>query len=299
MLDFRLKVFYTVAKELSFTKAAQALFISQPAVTKHIHELERQVGIALFERIGNKIQLTVAGKILYHHAIEIFQQYRSLTFDIQQLKEEHAGELNLGASSTIAHYVLPRYMAKFYTGHPNVQLTLLNGNTSQVENALINKDIQLGVVEGNLKNPSIKYSPFMQDEIILVANPKFATGLGKCTVKKLTGIPLLLREQGSGTLQVITEALMQYKIKRSELKVPIQLGSTESIKSYLYQAPVAAFLSKQTLQTELDFGLLKQIELPNFKIERKFYFIQLQGHQDKLAQTFIKFMKQSLAADES
>jgi len=290
MLDFRLKVFYTVAKRLSFTKAAEELFISQPAVTKHIHELEQQLGIALFERIGNKITITPAGKIALRYADEIFTSYRNLEYDINQLKHERGGRLQIGASTTIAQYFIPPLLARFNQRYTDIKTSLISGNTEHIEQALLEKDIQLGIIEGNSRNPQLKYIEFARDEIVLISNAAYTYGTGEAlSPQELCAIPLLVREHGSGTLEVLTEALKRLKLKLTDLNIAMYMSSTESMKSYLHHAPGAAFLSMQAVSRELEAGEFKILPVKNFKVVRQFRFTYLQGQQDKLAQLFMKF----------
>jgi LysR family transcriptional regulator, transcriptional activator of the cysJI operon len=290
MLDFRLKVFYTVARRLSFTKAAEELFISQPAVTKHIHELEQQLGMALFERIGNRIKITRAGNILLKHADDIFTTYRNLEYEINQLKHEQGGLLPIGASTTIAQYFIPPVLAQFNQRYTDVNTSLISGNTEQIEQALFDKTIQLGLIEGRSKNPVLKYVEFAKDEIALIGNVNYTYGDEMpLTANSLKTIPLLMREQGSGTLEVITDELKRLKLKLSDLQIAMYMGSTESIKSYLHHSPCAAFLSLEAVKRELEAGEFKILPVKNFRLVRKFHFIYLQGQQDKLAQLFMKF----------
>ena len=137
MSNFRLKVFLSVARNLSFTKASQELFITQPAITKHIHELESLYKIRLFERLGNKITLTPAGELLQEHSERILDDYKRLDYEMHLLHNECSGELRLGASTTISQYVLPPFLARFIEKFPQVSLSLLNGNSRDVENALL------------------------------------------------------------------------------------------------------------------------------------------------------------------
>ena len=125
MSDFRLKAFYSVAKNLSFTKASQELFVSQPAVTKHVRELESLYQVRLFDRLGNKISLTEAGRVLLEHCERILQEYRKLEFDMHLLKNEYVGQLRLGASTTIAQYVLPPILARFTEKYPQIEVSLI------------------------------------------------------------------------------------------------------------------------------------------------------------------------------
>ena len=126
MSDFRLRVFSCVAKNLSFTKASQELFISQPAITKHIQELETMYQTRLFERMGNKISLTDAGRLLLEHCEKILEEYGRLEYEMNLLRNEHIGKLRLGASTTIAQYVLPPLLARFIEKFPQVSLSLYN-----------------------------------------------------------------------------------------------------------------------------------------------------------------------------
>lgn len=294
MLDFRLKVFYTVARRLSFTKAAEELFISQPAVTKHIHELEQQLGMALFERIGNRIKITRAGQVMLKHADDIFTSYRNLEYEINQLKHEQGGLLALGASTTIAQYFIPPLLAQFNQRYPEVTASLISGNTEQIEQALFDKSIQLGLIEGRSKNPVLKYVEIAKDEIALIGNVNYNYGDNNTPLSAadLKNIPLLMREHGSGTLEVITDELKRLKLKQTDLQIAMYMGSTESIKSYLHHAPCAAFLSLKAVQRELEAGEFKILPVKNFKLVRKFHFIYLQGQQDKLAQLFMRFARQ-------
>ena len=170
MSDFRLRVFSCVAKNLSFTKASQELFISQPAITKHIQELETMYQTRLFERMGNKISLTDAGKLLLEHCEKILEEYGRLEYEMNLLRNEHTGELRLGASTTIAQYVLPPLLARFIEKFPQVSLSLFNGNSSEVEKALQEHRIDLALVEGNIRQPNLKYTSFLQDELVPVVH---------------------------------------------------------------------------------------------------------------------------------
>ncbi|MFT7336377.1 MAG: DNA-binding transcriptional LysR family regulator, partial [Porticoccaceae bacterium] len=169
-MDFRLKVFFTVANRLSFTKAATELFITQPAVSKHIQELEEEYKIKVFDRNGTRISLTPAGKLLLKHSINIFEIYREIDFDMSSLINQQLGTLRLGASTTISQYIIPPLLARFHQKRKGIKVNLRNGNTEQIENALLNKEIEIGIVEGQLKNKSIRYNPFLKDELVLVCN---------------------------------------------------------------------------------------------------------------------------------
>ncbi len=290
MFDFRLQVFNAVAKRLNFTKAAAELYITQPAVTKHIHELERYFKVMLFDRNGSRIKLTSAGEILLQHTEQLFALYRNLEFEMNHFSEKHKGKLRLGASTTVAQYVLPPVLASFHQKFSEVQISLINNNTEQIEHALNNKEIDLGIIEGRSKNASIKYSEFIKDKIVLVTSAKNPI-IKKVSIQPqdLIKIPLLLREPGSGTLEVISHSLNNFDIKIRDLKIEMQLSSTESMKSFLLHSSSAAFLSLHSVTNELQRNELRIIDIKGLNIERYFYFIQLHGQTEILPDLFMKF----------
>ena len=234
MSDFRLKVFQSVAKNLSFTKASQELFVSQPAITKHIQELEACYQARLFDRQGNKISLTEAGKLLLEHSERILDAYKRLEYEMHLLHGDYIGELKLGASTTIAQYVLPPLLGNFIRKFPQVDLSLLNGNSREIETALQEHRIDLGLVEGIFRLPNLKYTTFLDDELVAIVHAQSKLSLpDEITPEDLQHIPLVLRERGSGTLDVFERALLQHSIKLSSLNVLMYLGGTESIKLFL------------------------------------------------------------------
>jgi len=291
MLDFRLRVFYTVAKRLNFTKASAELYISQPAVTKHIKELETHFKTTLFERSGNrKISLTPAGTLLLRYTEQLSGTYNELDFDMHQLVKQHAGILRIGGSNTVAQYVIPPVLAQFRKKFKEVQVKLITGNTEQIEEALLAKEIDLGIVEGIHRNPQIGYQEFLKDELVLVCHAANSL-VKKDTIKpdELKSLPMLLREPGSGTLDVIAHALKPLHLKLSDLQPEMQLGGTESIKSYRQSSNCFAFLSVQSIINELKTGSLKIIDVKDLSMVRPFYFIQPHGQPTSLVELFIRF----------
>lgn len=290
-MDFRLKVFFTVATRLSFTKAAAELFITQPAVSKHIQELEETYKVKLFDRTGSKISLTEGGELLLKHTKSIFEIYREIDFEMGAIINEQRGMLRIGASTTISQYIIPPILARFHQKMEGIKVLLRNGNTEQIENDLLTKEIEIGIVEGQSKNKAIKYSAFLKDELVLVCNSTNAlVNKKEITKQDLLLLNFLVREQGSGTLEVIQHALKSLKIKISDLIIEMQLGSTESIKSYIMNSNCVAFISIHAIQNELKNKQLVILDVNNLVIERYFYIISLQGKTEALSDLFIKNM---------
>jgi len=293
MFDFRLQVFYTVAKRLNFTRAANELFITQPAVTKHIKELESQFKVSLFERSGNKkIILTPAGETLLQYTSQLLNVYRELEYDMNMLVNEHNGVLHIGASTTVAQYIISPILAQFHKKFKDIQVLLITGNTEDIEQALLNKTIEIGIIEGIARNPQIKYEEYLKDELVLVSAVNNSL-INKSTIKpdELKNYPMLLREPGSGTLDVIAHALKPHQIKLSDLQVEMQLGGTESIKSYLLHSNCLAFLSIHSILKELKNNECRIIDIKGMTIERPFHFIQSHGQISPLAELFIRFAR--------
>ena len=290
MSDFRLKVFQSVAKNLSFTKASQELFVSQPAITKHIQELEATYQTRLFDRQGGKISLTEAGTLLLEHTERILDDYKKLAYEMHLLHHEYISELRLGASTTIAQYVIPPLLAGFISKFPQVNLSLMNGNSREIEAALLENRIDLGLVEGVFRLSGLKYTPFWRDELVAVVRTGNQLKLpDEITPEDLQHIPLVLRERGSGTLDVFERALSHHNIKLSALPVLMYLGSTESIKRFIEQTDCLGVVSIRSVARELASGLLQVIELKGMSMMREFSFVQLQGEEGGLPEVFMRF----------
>ncbi|MCW8310643.1 LysR family transcriptional regulator [Sphingobacterium thalpophilum] len=289
--DFRLLVFYTAAQHLNFTKTASALFISQPAVSKNIQELEKKLGIPLFERKGNNLNLTESGQILYKYAQQIINLYNQAGQEIQELQHGRKGNLVLGASTTISQYILPALLADFLTQYPNNRIQSFQSNSRSIEEQLMDKTLDLGITEGSTDNRSLKYIPFMKDELVLVTNSgnPLLKQLKDPTLVDITQLPLVLREQGSGTRTIIENALKDKHINLSEIQIEMILPSTESIKAYLLRRNSFAFLSIHTVQKEVLNNQLCIVDIPELTIDRYFYFTHLYGGLAGTPNQFLQF----------
>ena len=292
MPDFRLKVFYSAARNLSFTKAAQDLFISQPAVTRHIKNLEDQYQALLFERQGNKIALTEAGELLLHHTDRILQEYHALNYEMHLLHNDHVGQLRMGASTTIAQYVLPPYLARFIEDFPHADISMLNGNSRFIERSLDERTIDLGLIEGISRMPTFTYTPFMEDELTILTAAKNKIGLnGRLTIEEFMTLPLVLREHGSGTLDAIEHALVSRGIKLRDLNIKIYLGNTEAIKLFTQNSENLCILSRYAVAREVQQGLLRPLTVEDIKFTRSLCFVQSPGPQMAMTIRFIDYVK--------
>ncbi|TGD81296.1 LysR substrate-binding domain-containing protein [Hymenobacter wooponensis] len=285
MPDFRLRVFQSVARHLSFTKAAQELFITQPAITKHIRELERSYAQRLFERRGNRISLTEAGQLLLQHADAVENLHQQLTEQLHLLHGAARGRLRLGASTTLTQYVLPPLLPAFQARYPHIELSLLNGNSEQIADELLQGHLDLGFVEGRSKSRDLHYELLLEDELVVVRSPALA-GPSSLTVAQFAQHPLVLRERGSGTLEVLEYALKAHQLKFSELKVAFYFDSTEAIKLYLAAAPgCLGVVSRRAVVKEVAAGELEIVDVPELQLSRQFEAVWVQGQPLSAAAT--------------
>ena len=290
-MDFRDSVFLAVAENLSFSKAAEELFISQPAVTNHIKELESRLNVSLFERKGNKIYLTKAGKLAYDHLKTIRQLYRELEFDLERLNNSFKGTLRIGSSSTISQYLIPKVIAAFYKRYPEIKLYLLNGNSFEMEQKLLENEVDIALVENDDSQKDIRYINFLDDEIIAVTGSNSVYSKRKVISETdFQQIPVVLREKGSGTLQVIHHSLLKHNISLDKLNVIIRLGSTEAIKNFLCDFDGIALVSEKSIEKELRLKELVKINIRNISMNRKFRIALRQGHASSATGLLIDFL---------
>jgi len=296
MISFRHEVFFEVARQLSFTKASQVLNLSQPAISRHIKALEEIYKTSLFERVGNGIKLTLPGDLLLNHLRQAKEVQIRLAYALSTHQDEYnaKGELRLGASTTVALYIIPEILSAFRQRYPNVRITLLNRNSENVLKALGNNEIDLGIIEGQTKTTSVSYRYFLSDEVIAVCSPNSELWFrDSISLDELRNYPVALRERGSGTLDSVKAALAQAGIKLTDLKNNISLGGTEALKNFLLVDNCLGFLPLRSVQKELSSGTLKQIHIQALHVQRQFYFIQRHGSEsDPLCQAFVRFAMQ-------
>jgi DNA-binding transcriptional LysR family regulator len=291
--NFRLVVFRAVAAQLSFRKAAEELYLTQPAVSLQIKALEEDIGVQLFDRTGAHITLTAAGKVLLSYCEQVKTLLAQTEHEIAALSGEHAGQLALGASTTIAQYVLPRLLGEFRREHPRVHPTLISGNTEHIVEAVEKQKIALGFIEGPARSREVKTKPFLEDELVLIASTahEWAERTSVCC-SEIASIPLLMRERGSGTRHVIELALERQGVKRNSLHIVMELDSTEAIKSAVEAGLGVGFVSRWAIAKDLRLGNnFKIVEVEGMSIKRQFLVAYASGPEPQgLAVEFHRFV---------
>lgn len=215
-----------------------------------------------------------------------------MEFEIHQINQKYQGKLIIGASTTVAQYILPEILAKFKSYYKDIKIELVTHNTEMISELLKDGKIDLGIIEGESQSAYFDYQKFKADEIVLVAKANHSLANKTLNVKDLYELELVLREQGSGSLEFIQNRLKKKGIVIENLNVVMQLGSSESIKQYLLHSDSLAFLSISTIFNELKNNQLTIIDVKNFSIERNFHFILPKGEQSELIRLFLKFISQ-------
>jgi len=274
MSDRRLKVFYTVARILSFTKAAEALNMTQPAVTFQVHQLEEHFNTRLFDRIHNRVTLTSAGRCVMEYAEQIFRLYGDMDDAVKELTGDVSGALTLGASTTIAEYILPEILSGFTKLFPDMTLKLDVSNTEGIVSMVENNSIDLGVVEGPVNNKNLSVEVCCMDQLVVVLRPDHALAQqDSITLKQLLAYPFICREEGSGTLEVILDYLAKQGFNKNSLNITLELGSPESIKGAVEVGLGLSIVSIATVEKELSLEKLVAIPL-NPPLARPFSFVR-------------------------
>lgn len=299
MENFRLKVFRAVAEAMSFRKAAESLHMSQPAVSQQIRALEEEAGARLFDRAGadghgSQIALTQAGNVLLVYAKKAAVIIAEAEHALAELNHEVAGDLRLGASTTVAQYLLPRILGDFLRHYPHVRLSMISGNTEQIAEAVAEQRVALGIIEGPPMRRDLKTLPMAPDELVLIVSPahEWSRRQAPIAASELATVPLLLRERGSGSRRVVERALKNAGLPLRSLKVAMELDSTEAIVSGVEAGLGVGFVSRWAVGKVSRLGTVKVVKVAEVRIEREFRFVWPAGAE--LAGTAAAFQRFAL-----
>jgi DNA-binding transcriptional LysR family regulator len=297
MADRRLQVFHAVAKHLSFTKAAEALFMTQPAVTFQIRQLEEHFNTRLFDRAHGRIALTVPGTLALEYAERILVLSAELDTRLKEIGGQVAGPLLIGASTTIAEFLLPQILGAFKSRHPAVVPRLFVANSEAVQDRVAERTLDLGFIEGDSHLPSLVTDVCCDDELQVVCAPSHPLAKMKsATPESLTEHAYITREPGSGTREVIDHYLQKAGVPPDSLQVVMELGSPEALKGLTATGLGFAIMSRATVAKEIRLGQLVQIPLsPQLNRQLAVVYPKERFHS-RLVSSFVKFAKERLAA---
>lgn len=292
MADRRLQVFHAVAKQLSFTKAAEVLFMTQPAVTFQIKQLEEHFNTRLFERGHGKISLTPAGEIVLEYAERILAMSTELDVRIGEMTGQIGGPLLVGASTTIAEYMLPRILGEFKSQYPNVKPNLVVANSETIETRVAEHTLDLGLIEAPSHQGSLQCEVCCDDELQVICAPRSPLSRVKeATPQLLAEQPFVSREQGSGTREVTDDYFRAAGIAPESIKIVIELGSPEAIKGVVGTGLGFAIVSTATVAKEMRLGDLIVVPLNPPLIRTMSLVYPKEKFRSRLVNAFVEFAK--------
>lgn len=270
-----LRVFASVAEQGGFSRAAAVLRLSQPAVSKSVGELERQTGVPLFERAGRASRLTSAGALLFARARELFAVEQSAEEELRALRGLEQGVLRIGASTTVATYLLPGVLARFRAAHPGVTLRVASANTRAIARALTERRLDVALVEGPVSDARLESLPWREDELVVIAPPGHRVAARRSvSLADLTRESFIVREPGSGTRKVAEQVLAERGI---ELRVAMQLASTEAIKQAVAAGLGLAIVSRFAVADQVALKRLVALPLRGAPLRRPLTELRLVG----------------------
>jgi len=268
----QLKVFSSVFKNRSFSRASEELHLTQPTVSDHVKTLEAELECKLFDRLGRTIIPTKEAEALFGHAVEIIEKTDITKDIIRQFKKELSGELIVGASTIPGTYLMPSLMAAFQKTHPDVSFQIFISDSKEIGEKVLKHELLIGVVGTKFSNGHLHHMPFIEDELIAVSSPSLIKK-DVLTLKDLIKFPMVLREEGSGTRKELEKILESKNITLEDIKIAGIFGSTDAIKQAVKAGLGFSVLSRLSVADELKYRLLKEIKLSDIQMKRKFYIV--------------------------
>jgi len=289
LMDIRLETFITVAKIKNFTKASEILNITQPAVSQHIKFLEEYYGVIFIKKIGKTMKLTEEGKILYKHAVELDRIYKNIESEFRN-KDNINKTYYLGASMTIGGYILPYILAEYKNCYKNIDILLQVNNTEEIIQKLLNRKIDLALIEGNFDKKKFEYTKYKDDELVLAVSHLHVFAKRKSVnIDEVIKGKLILREKGSGTREIFENKILEMGYELKDFKPYMELGSITAIKSLVEANLGYSIISKETVKKEIISGKIKVVHIKGLKIFREFNFVYLKDSDEEFVKNFIVF----------
>lgn len=293
MEDHKLKVFCTVADTKSFSKASEVIHLTQPAVSLQIQALEEIFETKLFDRSSNTVVLTPAGEILYKYAKDILGLYANAERAVGGITGLVKGSITIGASTTIGNYLLPLVIAEFKKSNSKTKIHLLVGNSKRIIELLKGGVIDLGLVEGDVQRYKLSMEKLVPDELTLIVSSKHPLAkLSEISILDLPKLPLIFREEGSGTRQIIESYLQKNGLSPLNMNVAAILGSTEAIKCAVESGIGVAIVSRWAVRKEVHYGTIKALKFKECAFLRDFSLLFNRNTVSTYSvDTFLTFLK--------
>ncbi|AFJ46456.1 DNA-binding transcriptional regulator YeiE [Shimwellia blattae] len=278
----QLEVFTEVLKGGSTTQASQALSLSQSAVSAALSDLEGQLGVQLFDRVGKRLVVNEHGRLLYPRAVALLEQGN----EIEKMFREDNGAIRVYASSTIGNYILPAVIARYRSDFPGLPIELSVGNSMDVINAVADFRVDIGLIEGPCHMAEVVTVPWLEDELVVFAAPDSPVLQQEVTLETLAAAPWILRERGSGTREIVDYLLLSHL---PEFRLEMELGNSEAIKHAVRHGLGISCLSRRVIADQLAYGVLVEVPLPLPRLVRSLYYIH--HRQKHLSRALMRFLQ--------
>jgi DNA-binding transcriptional LysR family regulator len=288
----QLEIFVAIAESGSFSRGAEATFLTQSTVSQHIASLEEELGVKLLNRLARGAHPTEGGKILLRQAQQVLAGIRDLQQAMERFKGVEDAHLSVAASTIPGDYMVPLILAPLLERYPGITLTLLHGDSREVIDRLERDEVELALVGSRFDDDGLLFTPFGSDELLLVvgrSHPWWQRS--SATVSEVAQEPFILREAGSGTGKTLTEALAKVGIPPEQMTVKARLGSNEAVKHAVTAGIGISFISSLSIRSELERGELWPIEVDGLTVRRQFYLVQRLGREPSpAAQAFASLL---------
>ena len=274
-----LRMFATVVRTGSFSRAAEALHVSQPAISRGVRDFELQIGCRLLDRVPKGIRPTREGQALMRHAELLFTTERAAEEEMRSLRKLGEGSLRIGASTTIASYMLAEYLGVFHAAHPAIGLHIVSANTREIADLMIDHEIDIGLVEGPIKDENLVAAPWRTDvmELIVGARHPFAATAAPIATAALASETLIVREPGSGSREIVMRALADHGIEPHRT---LEIGNTETIKQAVESGLGVSIVSRAAVSDQVAQGRLKISPIEGVTIKRRLWQLKIPGRLD-------------------
>ncbi len=289
MIDIKLKTFLEVARIKNFTKAADILCITQPAVSQHIRALEDFYGVKLLKKSGRVMELTEEGNLLYQQALQLERLNKTIKNELRNCFSSRK-IFNIGATLTIGGYFIPGKLASYKKEHPNIDIKLHVNNTETIIKKLYSGDIELALVEGPFDRSKVKYRKIKDDELVLIVSKEHPfSGREYINIEELLTEKIIMREKGSGTRQITEDFFIKKGINISDLNITIEIGDITAIISLVESNQGCTFISREVLKKFRDRNTLRIIPVKNCSVLREFNLLFLDSFENDLFESFFSY----------
>ena len=288
----QLEIFLKVADLGSFSRAAEALFLTQPTVSEHIRGLEEELGVRLLDRLGRGAAPTKAGQLLLGYARRILELHREARQAIDQFQGRMSGELVIAASTIPGEYVLPPLIGRFKEKYPDISISVLIGDTQRVVEWVLEGRAELAVAGAQIDQRALEYRELMPDELVLVVSAAHPWhGKKTATLEEVRAEPLIVRERGSGSRHALERALAEVGLDLSDFRVVGEMGSTQAIKQAVKAGVGISLISRRAVAEECQHGTLHCVKVKDLRFSRAFYLVtSTTRSRSPLAEAFRAFL---------